>query len=99
MKMGGPKAAEALSRAAVVFAFDFEVPRGRPFSVMGFTLRGGKIVEIDVLADPARLEQLDVAVLDEWRSQRLGYAARRSQRAAAGKEEEHTDDMRNHRDS
>jgi RNA polymerase sigma-70 factor, ECF subfamily len=40
-------------------------PHGRPFSVMGFTVREGKIVEIDVLADPARLEQLDLAVLDE----------------------------------
>jgi len=39
-------------------------PRGRPFAVMGFTVRWGKIVEIDVLADPARLRQLDLAVLD-----------------------------------
>jgi RNA polymerase sigma-70 factor (ECF subfamily) len=37
-------------------------PRGRPFSVMGFTIRGGKIVEIDILADPARLSRLDVSV-------------------------------------
>jgi RNA polymerase sigma-70 factor (ECF subfamily) len=37
---------------------------GRPFSVMGFTVRRGKVVEIDVLADPARLRQLDLAVLD-----------------------------------
>jgi RNA polymerase sigma factor (sigma-70 family) len=35
----------------------------RPFSVMGFTVAGGKIVEIDVLADPARLGRLDLAVL------------------------------------
>jgi hypothetical protein len=40
-------------------------PGGRPFSVMGFTVRGGKIVEIDVLADPGRLEQLELAVLDD----------------------------------
>jgi RNA polymerase sigma-70 factor (ECF subfamily) len=40
-------------------------PGGRPISVMGFTVRGVKIVEIDVLADPARLEQLDLAVLDD----------------------------------
>jgi RNA polymerase sigma-70 factor (ECF subfamily) len=39
-------------------------PRGRPFSVMGFTIRGGKIVEIDILADPARLSRLDVSVFD-----------------------------------
>ena len=41
------------------------LPGGRPFSVMGFTIRRGKIVEIDVLADPARLRQLDLAVLDD----------------------------------
>src|SRR5919107_471889 len=40
-------------------------PRGRPFAVMGFTVRRGKIVEIDVLADPARLRQLDLAVPDD----------------------------------
>jgi RNA polymerase sigma factor (sigma-70 family) len=40
-------------------------PRGRPFAVMGFTVRRGKIVEIDVLANPARLRQLDLAVLDD----------------------------------
>jgi RNA polymerase sigma-70 factor (ECF subfamily) len=40
-------------------------PRGRPFAVMGFTVRRGKIVEIDVLADPARLRRLDLTVLDE----------------------------------
>jgi ketosteroid isomerase-like protein len=42
--------------------------RGRPSSVMGFTVTRGKIVEIDVLADPARLRQLDLAVLDDRRS-------------------------------
>ena len=40
-------------------------PRGRPFSVMGFTVRRGKIVEIDILADPARLSRLDVSVFDD----------------------------------
>jgi RNA polymerase sigma-70 factor (ECF subfamily) len=34
--------------------------RGRPMSVMGFTVRGGKIVAIDVLADPARIRRLDL---------------------------------------
>jgi RNA polymerase sigma-70 factor (ECF subfamily) len=40
------------------------LPDGRPFSVMGFTVTRGKIVEIDVLADPARLRQLDLTLLD-----------------------------------
>jgi hypothetical protein len=35
-------------------------PRGRPVSVMGFTVRNEKIIAIDVLADPARLRQLDL---------------------------------------
>jgi RNA polymerase sigma-70 factor (ECF subfamily) len=37
-------------------------PRGRPFAVMGFTVVGGRIVEIDVLADPERLRRLDLAL-------------------------------------
>src|ERR671915_1025318 len=42
-------------------------PRGRPFAVMGFTVRRGKIVEDDVLPAPARLRQLDLAGLDDRR--------------------------------
>ncbi len=41
------------------------LPNGEPFSVLGFTVRGGKIVEIDVLADPARLRRLDLTILDD----------------------------------
>jgi RNA polymerase sigma factor (sigma-70 family) len=40
-------------------------PDGRLFAVMGFTVRHGKIVEIDILADPERLSQLDLALLDD----------------------------------
>ena len=47
--------------AAGVVAFE----DGRPQSVMGFTIRRGKIVEIYVLADPARLGQLDLAAFNE----------------------------------
>jgi RNA polymerase sigma-70 factor (ECF subfamily) len=38
---------------------------GEPFSVGGFTVRGGKIVAIDMLADPARLSRLDLTILDD----------------------------------
>jgi RNA polymerase sigma factor (sigma-70 family) len=38
---------------------------GEPFSVGGVTVRAGKIVEIDFLADPERLRELDLTVLDE----------------------------------
>jgi RNA polymerase sigma factor (sigma-70 family) len=37
---------------------------GKPFSVLAFTVRGGKIAEIDILSDPQRLGQLDLSVLD-----------------------------------
>jgi RNA polymerase sigma factor (sigma-70 family) len=37
---------------------------GRPFSVGAVTVRDGKIVELDFLADPARLAQLDLKLLD-----------------------------------
>src|SRR5918997_374276 len=36
------------------------VREGQPLSVMGFTVAQGKIAEIDVLADPERLRQLDL---------------------------------------
>jgi len=38
-------------------------PDGRPFSVLGFTIAGGKIVEIDILADPERLSRLDLSAV------------------------------------
>jgi RNA polymerase sigma factor (sigma-70 family) len=37
---------------------------GRAFAVVGFTVRHGRIAEIDVFADPARLSQLDLTALD-----------------------------------
>jgi RNA polymerase sigma factor (sigma-70 family) len=37
---------------------------GEPFSVGGVTVRGGRIVEMDILADPERLRQLDLTILD-----------------------------------
>jgi RNA polymerase sigma factor (sigma-70 family) len=37
---------------------------GRPFSIAAVTVRDGKIVEIDFLADPERLAQLDLTVLE-----------------------------------
>ncbi|MBV9414722.1 MAG: nuclear transport factor 2 family protein, partial [Solirubrobacterales bacterium] len=36
---------------------------GQPFSVAAVTISGGRIVEIDILADPERLAKLDLAVL------------------------------------
>ncbi len=36
----------------------------RPLAVMGFTVSDGKIVAIDILADPGRLRELDLAFLD-----------------------------------
>jgi RNA polymerase sigma factor (sigma-70 family) len=39
-------------------------PEGQLFSVMGFTVTHGMIVEVDILADPERLRHLDLALLD-----------------------------------
>jgi len=33
--------------------------------VFGFTIARGKIVEIDLFADPERLSQLDLVILDD----------------------------------
>jgi RNA polymerase sigma factor (sigma-70 family) len=38
---------------------------GQPVSVMSFTITSGKIVAIDILADPERLRHLDLTVLDD----------------------------------
>jgi RNA polymerase sigma factor (sigma-70 family) len=38
-------------------------PDGRPFSVVALTVRGGRIVAIDILADPDRLGELDLTVV------------------------------------
>jgi RNA polymerase sigma factor (sigma-70 family) len=38
--------------------------RGRPLAVLAFTIAGGRIVEIDVIADPERLRHLDLTALD-----------------------------------
>ena len=37
---------------------------GKPFAIAGFTIRNRRIVEMDVLADPERLDQLDLTILD-----------------------------------
>jgi RNA polymerase sigma factor (sigma-70 family) len=38
---------------------------GEPFSLGAVTVRGGRIVAMDILADPARLRQLDLTILDQ----------------------------------
>ena len=57
----GPYAQPALVNGAVGVVV---APEGKPFSVLGFTVAGGKIVEIDAIGDPDRLERLDLAFLD-----------------------------------
>lgn len=37
---------------------------GRPFAIAGITIRNRRIVEMDFLADPERLSQLDLTILD-----------------------------------
>ena len=39
-------------------------PFGRPFAVMALTVRGGRVVEMDILADRARLREVDLKVIE-----------------------------------
>ena len=39
-------------------------PDGRVFSVIGFTIAGGRVVEMDILADPDRLSRLDLSAIE-----------------------------------
>src|SRR5215472_9130611 len=41
------------------------LPDGQLYSVMGFTVKASRIVEIDVLSDPARLSRLDLTALGD----------------------------------
>jgi hypothetical protein len=40
-------------------------PGGQPRVAFGFTIADGRVVEIELLADPERLRQLDLAILDD----------------------------------
>jgi hypothetical protein len=53
----------ALMRPAIVngVAGAVGILDGKPFAVGAFTVRGGKIVEIDIVADPERLRRLDLS--------------------------------------
>jgi RNA polymerase sigma factor (sigma-70 family) len=44
--------------------FVTRLPDGRLFSVVAFTIAAGKIVEMDILADPERLSRLDLSALE-----------------------------------
>ncbi len=58
--------AQAASSALVDGAVGAVVaPRGRLLLVLGITIANGKIVEIDAVADPDRLSQFDLSVLEQ----------------------------------
>jgi RNA polymerase sigma factor (sigma-70 family) len=71
-------AANVASQALTFSRLDIEVRRalvngavgtvtfreGRPFAIAGFTVRNGRIVEMDIFADPERLSRLDLMFLD-----------------------------------
>jgi RNA polymerase sigma factor (sigma-70 family) len=74
------RGARAVAEGAVKFAWGARFARpvlvngavgavaasgGQLFAVVAFTVRQGKIVEMDILADPTRLRQLDLSVLDD----------------------------------
>src|SRR6266446_4944037 len=59
---GGARAAQpALVNGSVGVVV---APKGRLLMVVRFTITGGKIVEMEAIADPERVRQLDLAVLD-----------------------------------
>src|ERR1017187_1429259 len=65
----GARAASVRSRYAGVALVNgtpgiVMAPRGRLMLVLAFTIPAGTISQIDVIADPARLGELDLAVLD-----------------------------------
>ena len=39
-------------------------PQGRLVRALRFTIAGGKIIEIEVIGNPARLGELDVTIVD-----------------------------------
>src|ERR671910_37951 len=76
---GEVRGAEAIARQAVTFsrlglAVELALINGavgvvtrrdgEPLSITGFTVRAGRIVAMDILADPERLRRLDLTVLD-----------------------------------
>jgi RNA polymerase sigma-70 factor (ECF subfamily) len=38
---------------------------GEPFSICAVTVKNGRLSELDFLADPERIAQLDLTVLDD----------------------------------
>jgi hypothetical protein len=74
------RGATAVARTALAFALPSAILRRalvngvagvvviageRPISVMGFVVTGGKVVEIDVVADPEVMGRLDLTVLND----------------------------------
>jgi RNA polymerase sigma factor (sigma-70 family) len=57
-----PFARPALVNGAAGFVVS---PEGRAVSVVGVIVKGGKILEVDVIAGPERLRKLDLAILDD----------------------------------
>jgi RNA polymerase sigma factor (sigma-70 family) len=56
-RVAGSARTVLVNGAAGIVGFD---KRGQPIAVMGFIVTDGKIVEIDILADTARLRELDL---------------------------------------
>jgi hypothetical protein len=58
----------ALSNQVVLVNGDIglvcRLPDGHLFSVIGFTIAGGKVVEMNILADPDRVSRLDLSAIE-----------------------------------
>ena len=57
---------------------------GQPVAVMGFTVSGGKVVEINSIVDPDRIRRLDLSVLGDSYSERPLDDSRRSAESGNG---------------
>jgi RNA polymerase sigma factor (sigma-70 family) len=58
-----PGARSALVNGAPGFVVS---TNGRPYAVLAITVRAGRITQIDILADPARLARLDLSAAGGW---------------------------------
>jgi RNA polymerase sigma factor (sigma-70 family) len=47
---------------------------GRPFSLVGLSIAGGRIVRMDILADPERIRRLDLSALEGSHTNQEGHA-------------------------
>ena len=72
--LAGARGAGIAQPALVILALGVIVaPRRKQSVVVTFKVKDGKIVQIEVIADPARLRELDLAVLNNSRAETISH--------------------------